>query len=151
MTATPTTTTTALPTNVNAQARRAWMALAHASTFEAASTAHPVRVGAAGWAARWAAQAVAKLADMAAAAKAEIADAKRAAQWAAILADEAAPVWGVTREYGTGGFTRMYSYEVRRVGEGGVSRKEALAQAQALRAGDPAYAADNAVWDAMTA
>ena len=42
-------------------ARRAWKALAQADTFEAAASAHPVRPGPAGWAARWAAQAVIEL------------------------------------------------------------------------------------------
>jgi hypothetical protein len=54
------------------------------------------------------------------------------------------------REYGCHSFTRLYSYEVRR-GAGGLTLKEALAQAQALRAGDPDYAASSAFWDAMMA
>jgi hypothetical protein len=44
-----------------AQARRAWEALAQAETFESAASAHPVRPGPAGWAAGWAAQAVIEL------------------------------------------------------------------------------------------
>jgi hypothetical protein len=77
---TTTTMTPATPHSVNDQARRAWGRLARAETFEAASAALAPRPGSAGWAARWAAASAAKIADMAAATKAEIAAERDAAR-----------------------------------------------------------------------
>lgn len=100
--------TTALSPTVLAAALAAWTR-GGSGDFTSAITTLPPRVGSAGWAARWAIDAAAALA---AAAKA---------------ADDAAPVYGVIKEYGTGYWSRAYTWEVRR-GAGQMTKAEAWEQ-----------------------
>ena len=114
--------TTALSPTVLAAALAAWTR-GGSGDFTSAITTLPPRVGSAGWAARWAIDAAAALAAAAKAAD----DAAAALAAAAKAADDAAPVYGVIKEYGTGYWSRAYTWEVRR-GAGQMTKAEAWEQ-----------------------
>jgi hypothetical protein len=140
-----TTVTTAAA--ISAIATAAWNKAGHdPATFAAATAALPPRVGACGWASRWAAKAAAALA----AEKAEAAKVAVAAWWAAAWEHNHTPKWGVVKEWGVYSFSNMYFYEVR-FGAGDLTRDEAEAAKAAAKAADKKAQAHSDFWDAFMA
>ncbi len=112
------------------------------SAFPAALAALPPRVGSAGWPRRWALAARGALASAAA----ERAARRAQEYWARRAEEEAAPIWGVEKEYGRGFWSRTYSYEVR-IGAGTLTRREAEDAKTAALAGDKVARFHRACWD----
>jgi hypothetical protein len=116
------------------------------SAFPAALAALPPRIGSAGWPHRWAVAARAALDAAARAARAARAERAAAAWWAERAAEDAAPIWGVIREYGVGHWSHSYNYTIAR-GAGKMSRSEADAAAKAAYASDKVAQSHKKAWD----
>jgi hypothetical protein len=114
------------------------------AALDAAITALPPTVGRRGWPLRWARAARAALASAERAARAQRAE----EYWAAEAARNAAPVWGVVRQYGVGHFSNSYGYEVR-LGAGQMTRPEADEAASTAYKNDKVAQDHKAFWNAF--
>lgn len=133
--------------DITATTAAAWARMGlPAATFAAATAALPPRVGAAGWASRWAAAAKAALD----AQKAEAAAAATAAAFTAAWERDHTPLWGVVKEWGVHSFSGVYFYSIR-FGAGSLTRDEAEAAYKAVKAADKKAQAHSDFWDAFMA